>query len=109
MPSWTRIITEVIFISRDLILVFGTTFDLSGQINDVCSIGKAIFYDGITTVVGEFSGARTDCTKYLNGYRYGARYDGTYNGNVSAEKYSSDNRRMSATVPRLTYPFTKKI
>lgn len=32
-------------------------------------------------VVGEFSGALTDCTKYLNGVGRGARFDGTYLGN----------------------------
>jgi glucan 1,3-beta-glucosidase len=73
--------------------VFGSTFDLEGQINDVCDFGNSIFYDGITTVVGEFCGAQTDCdyplpphlmagTKYLNGYGTGARYSGTLNSNV---------------------------
>lgn len=32
------------------------------------------------TVVGEWSGAMTDCAKYLNGYGVGARYDGTFPG-----------------------------
>jgi glucan 1,3-beta-glucosidase len=32
------------------------------------------------TIVGEWTGAMTDCAKYLNGYRIGARYDGTYPG-----------------------------
>ncbi|KAM3425545.1 Glucan 1,3-beta-glucosidase [Cercospora zeina] len=30
------------------------------------------------TIIGEWSGAMTDCAKYLNGYRIGARYDGTF-------------------------------
>ncbi|PSN66662.1 glycoside hydrolase [Corynespora cassiicola Philippines] len=30
------------------------------------------------TFVGEWSGAMTDCAKYLNGFGIGARYDGTY-------------------------------
>jgi glucan 1,3-beta-glucosidase len=29
-------------------------------------------------VVGEWSGSETDCAKYLNGYKVGARYDGTF-------------------------------
>ena len=29
-------------------------------------------------LVGEWSGAMTDCAKHLNGYGIGARYDGTY-------------------------------
>ena len=32
------------------------------------------------TIVGEWTGAMTDCTKYLNGRGSGARYDGTYPG-----------------------------
>lgn len=29
-------------------------------------------------VVGEWTAAETDCAPYLNGYKLGARYDGTY-------------------------------
>lgn len=29
-------------------------------------------------IVGELSGALTDCTKYINGVHFGARYDGTF-------------------------------
>jgi glucan 1,3-beta-glucosidase len=32
------------------------------------------------TIVGEWSPARTDCAKYLNGRGIGARYDGSYSG-----------------------------
>ncbi|KAK8249702.1 glucan 1,3-beta-glucosidase [Phyllosticta capitalensis] len=31
-------------------------------------------------VVGEWTGAMTDCATYLNGFGIGARYDGTYSG-----------------------------
>lgn len=31
-------------------------------------------------VVGEWTGAMTDCAPYLNGFGIGARYDGTYPG-----------------------------
>ena len=49
-----------------LTVVFGSTFDLGGQINDVCSFGSELanVEPSILTVVGEFSGAQTDC-KYL--------------------------------------------
>lgn len=33
-------------------------------------------------VVGEWTGAMTDCAKYLNGYKVGSRYDGTYPGST---------------------------
>jgi len=32
------------------------------------------------TIVGEWTGAQTDCAKYLNGFGKGARYDGTFPG-----------------------------
>ncbi|CAL5867609.1 uncharacterized protein PFLUO_LOCUS1828 [Penicillium psychrofluorescens] len=34
------------------------------------------------TIVGEWTGAMTDCAKYLNGKGIGARYDGTYQGSA---------------------------
>jgi glucan 1,3-beta-glucosidase len=49
------------------------------HIQSVCSFGK----DKLTntdkwTIVGEWTGALTDCAKYLNGRGIGARYDGSY-------------------------------
>jgi hypothetical protein len=77
-------------------VVFGTTFDLQGQISDVCSFGKSLagIEGALNTVVREICGAQTDCifnsfeksltsgTKYLNGYNTGARYDGMLYGYV---------------------------
>jgi len=53
-------------------------------LNDICSFGTelASIQSSLITVVGEFCGAQTDCTKYLNGYNIGARYAGTLNGNA---------------------------
>lgn len=34
----------------------------------------------LDTIIGEWSLASTDCTKYLNGRGIGSRYDGTYPG-----------------------------
>ena len=47
--------------------VFGTTFDLQGQITDVCSFGTSLagIESTLSTVVGEFFGAQTDCTSDL--------------------------------------------
>ncbi|KAF2820460.1 glucan 1,3-beta-glucosidase precursor [Ophiobolus disseminans] len=46
----------------------------------VCSSSE--YYNGADkwTFVGEWTGAMTDCTKYLNGLGRGARYDGTFGG-----------------------------
>jgi hypothetical protein len=47
-----------------LIAVFGSTFELQAQISDVCGFGTSLagIEGSIITVVGEFSGAQTDCT-----------------------------------------------
>ena len=44
-------------------VVFGTDFDLQGQISDVCNFGTSLAsVEGtLSTVVGEFCGAQTDC------------------------------------------------
>jgi hypothetical protein len=49
---------------RMLTEVFGTTFDLDGQISDVCDFGTYSLIGAeysIAAVVGEFCGAQTDC------------------------------------------------
>lgn len=35
------------------------------------------------TIIGEWSGAMTDCAKYLNGFKAGNRYEGTFPGSWS--------------------------
>lgn len=55
--------------------------DINAHVNTVCRLG----HDHLRkvdkwTVCGEWSGALTDCAKYLNGRGLGARYDGTYDG-----------------------------
>jgi hypothetical protein len=44
-------------------VVFGSTFDLGGQLSDVCNFGWSIsgLEPTLSIVVGEFSGAQTDC------------------------------------------------
>ncbi|KAF2751177.1 glycoside hydrolase family 5 protein [Sporormia fimetaria CBS 119925] len=46
----------------------------------VCNNADSWSFADKWTFVGEWSGAMTDCAKYLNGFRIGARYDGTYPG-----------------------------
>lgn len=40
--------------------------------------GDKMAQNDAPTICGEFSGAITDCTKWINGRNIGARYDGTY-------------------------------
>lgn len=51
------------------------------HVQNVCSSNS---YTGSDkwTIVGEWTGAMTDCAKYLNGKGVGARYDGTYPGST---------------------------
>lgn len=48
------------------------------HINLVCSASGAWSGSDKLEVIGEWTGAMTDCAKYLNGYGVGARYDGTF-------------------------------
>jgi len=53
----------------------------NARIQDIKNYGKDIFKNQKyhPSIVGEWSGAITDCTKWLNGVGTGARYDGTFN------------------------------
>lgn len=51
------------------------------------------------TIVGEFSGAQTDCAKWLNGFGVGSRYDGSYPG--SPAWYGSCQTKDVGTVDGL--------
>lgn len=51
--------------------------DINGHVQSVCSHGSSLQAVDKWTFVGEWSGATTDCAKYLNGKGIGARYDGT--------------------------------
>ncbi|KAK6454506.1 glycoside hydrolase superfamily [Scheffersomyces xylosifermentans] len=48
------------------------------HISSIESQGRILSKETHPSIVGEFSGALTDCTRYINGVGRGARYDGTY-------------------------------
>ncbi|KAJ5960232.1 uncharacterized protein N7479_007382 [Penicillium vulpinum] len=53
--------------------------DTQSHVNNVCGFARDhVVTSDKWTVVGEWTGAMTDCAKYLNGKGIGARYDGTY-------------------------------
>ncbi|KAJ5748804.1 uncharacterized protein N7511_010500 [Penicillium nucicola] len=57
------------------------SMDINAHVQNVCSFSKDhVQTSDKWTVVGEWTGAMTDCAKYLNGKGVGARYDGTYPG-----------------------------
>lgn len=50
------------------------------HINNIETIGQLMLQEPHESIVGEFSGALTDCAKYINGVGTGSRYDGTIDG-----------------------------
>ncbi|KAE8352809.1 glycoside hydrolase superfamily [Aspergillus coremiiformis] len=53
--------------------------DINSHINTVCQFAhQHLETSDKPAVVGEWTGAMTDCVKYLNGKGIGARYDGTF-------------------------------
>lgn len=57
-----------------------------------CSQAKSFGSDSDKwIVVGEWTGAMTDCTPYLNGYGVGARYDGSFPGSSYVGSCSGKN------------------
>lgn len=53
------------------------------HVNAACSFGRNLVGVDKWTVVGEWSAARTDCTKWLNGVGRGTRWEGTLAGGPS--------------------------
>ena len=69
--------------------------DINGHVGAACGFGGIMAGSTHWTVAGEWSGALTDCAKWLNGRGVGARYDGTYNYNGQTSQYigSCDGKR----------------
>ncbi|SCU99660.1 LANO_0F03026g1_1 [Lachancea nothofagi CBS 11611] len=52
-----------------------------------CEWGSGTLSEAHWTVCGEWSAALTDCTKWLNGVGYGARYDGSFQKGDDTSSY----------------------
>ena len=52
----------------------------SDHVSAACGFGPSLAGTDKWTIVGEWTGAQTDCAKWLNGLGKGARYDGTFPG-----------------------------
>ena len=78
------------------------------HVSVACGLGPKLAATDKWTVVGEWTGAQTDCAKWLNGLGKGARYDGTlagssdvgscdgkYNGTVNALSSNDKNNIRS--------------
>lgn len=68
----------------------------SEHISAACASGPEYASADKWLVVGEWTGAQTDCAKWLNGLGKGARYDGTFAG--SSTSYGSCQQKYTGTV-----------
>jgi glucan 1,3-beta-glucosidase len=64
-----------------------------------CQQASALSSTDKWTIVGEWTGAQTDCAKWLNGYGKGARYDGSLSG--STGYYGDCQTKYQGTVDGL--------
>ncbi|KAH7135753.1 glycoside hydrolase superfamily [Dendryphion nanum] len=56
------------------------TFSTQQHLEQVCKSTEGYSHSDKWTIVGEWSGALTDCAKYLNGFGSGNRIEGTFPG-----------------------------
>jgi glucan 1,3-beta-glucosidase len=66
------------------------------HVQTACKAGPRVKGTDKWTVVGEWTGAQTDCAKWLNGLGKGARYDGTLAG--SQGYYGDCQKKYEGTV-----------
>lgn len=71
----------------------------SQHVSAACSSAGSLRSTDKWTVVGEWTGAQTDCAKWLNGLGKGARYDGTLAG---GPKYGDCSGKYTGTVAGLS-------
>lgn len=72
---------------------------IDDHVKTACGFGKQMASTGKWTIAGEWTGALTDCTKWLNGKDRGARYDGTFEG---SSRVGSCDGKYSGTVANLS-------
>jgi glucan 1,3-beta-glucosidase len=71
----------------------------SAHVSAACALGPKLAGTDKWTIVGEWTGAQTDCAKWLNGLGKGARYDGTFPGSSNV---GSCNGKYTGTVSALS-------
>lgn len=73
------------------------------HVANVCEFGKQqLANTDKWVIVGEWSGALTDCAKYLNGRGKGARFDQTYTASENAPPSDKCNSKSSGSVAGLS-------
>lgn len=74
------------------------------HVSAACALGSQLSGMDKWAIVGEWTGAQTDCAKYLNGRNKGARYDGTFSdeNTPSTTKVGSCDGKYTGTVDALS-------
>lgn len=72
---------------------------IDDHISAACDFGNQMASNNKWTISGEWTGAQTDCAKWLNGLGKGARYDGTLSG---SSYVGSCDRKYTGTVDGLS-------
>lgn len=67
--------------------------NLQQHLQSIKHQGESIVKSGHRSIVGEFSGALTDCAKYLNGVGKGSRWDGSGDFEIIDRKPNDDKNR----------------
>ena len=70
----------------------------SDHIAKACTFKNKLKSTDKWTIVGEWSGAQTDCAKWLNGLGTGARYDGTFALNGGSYYIGNCDKKYTGTV-----------
>ena len=78
----------------------------SQHVAAACGLGPKVASTDKWLVVGEWTGAQTDCAKWLNGLGKGARYDGTLSG---SSYVGSCDGKYTGTVANLSSDDKKNI
>lgn len=75
---------------------------IQDHVSTACGFGGQMASNNKWTIAGEWTGAMTDCAKWLNGRGVGARYDGSYNYNGQGSSYiGSCDAKTTGTVAGL--------
>jgi len=69
------------------------------HVQNACSNSAPLAGSNLWTIVGEWTGAQTDCAKWLNGFDKGARYDGSFAGSTAS--YGDCQTKYEGTVDGL--------
>ncbi|KAI5966170.1 uncharacterized protein KGF55_000479 [Candida pseudojiufengensis] len=84
-------------------------YTFNEHINNIRSMSKRLKNTGHPSIVGEFSGAMDDCTKYLNGVGKGSRWEGNLESSTLHPTTGKSCKNRDNPNLKLSKPFSKKL